>query len=136
MGILFAGILAQQDQGGGSAVMSLIYLVIGVLVIASLWKVFTKAGKPGWAAIIPIYNIYVLLQIVGRPWWWLLLMLIPFVNFIIAIIVYIDLAKSFGKGVGFGIGLLFLSFIFLPMLAFGDARYVGPAAAQGSPAMA
>ena len=137
MGILFAGILAQQDQGGGgSAVMSLIYLVIAVIVIASLWKVFTKAGKPGWAAIIPIYNLYVLLQIVGRPWWWLLLMLIPIVNFIIAIIVYIDLAKSFGKGVGFGIGLLFLSFIFLPILGFGDAQYVGPVAAQGSPAMA
>lgn len=137
MGILFAGILAQQDQGGGgSAIMSLIYLVIGVIIIASLWKVFTKAGKPGWAAIIPIYNIYVLLQIVGRPWWWLLLMLIPFVNFVIAIIVYIDLAKSFGKGVGFGLGLLFLSFIFFPILGFGDAQYVGPAAAQGSPAMA
>jgi Family of unknown function (DUF5684) len=137
MGILFAGILAQQDQGGGgSAIMSLIYLIIAVIVIASLWKVYTKAGKPGWAAIIPIYNLYVLLQIVGRPWWWLLLMLIPVVNFIIAIIVYIDLAKSFGKGVGFGIGLLFLSFIFLPILGFGDAQYVGPAAAQGSPAMA
>jgi hypothetical protein len=137
MGILFAGILAQQDQGGGgSAIMSLIYLVIGVIVIAGVWKVFTKAGKPGWAAIIPIYNIYVLLQIVGRPWWWLLLMLIPFVSFVIGIIVMIDLAKSFGKGVGFGLGLLFLSFIFFPMLGFGDAQYVGPAAAQGSPAMA
>jgi uncharacterized protein DUF5684 len=137
MGILFAGILAQQDQGGGgSAIMSLIYLVIGVIVIAGVWKVFTKAGKPGWAAIIPIYNIYVLLQIVGRPWWWLLLMFIPVVNFVIGIIVMIDLAKSFGKGVGFGLGLLFLSFIFYPMLGFGDAQYVGPAAAQGSPAMA
>ena len=137
MGILFAGILAQQDQGGGAGVVgSLIYLILAVLLIASLWKVFTKAGKPGWAAIVPIYNLIVLFQIVGRPWWWLLLMLIPFVNFIIAIIVYIDLAKSFGKGVGFGIGLLFLSFIFLPILAFGDAQYVGPAAAQGSPAMA
>jgi hypothetical protein len=137
MGILFAGILAQQDQGGGAGVVgTLIYLIIAVLLIASLWKVFTKAGKPGWAAIIPIYNIFVLLQIVGRPWWWLLLMLIPFVNFVIAIIIYIDLAKSFGKGVGFGIGLLFLSFIFFPILGFGDAQYVGPAAAQGSPAMA
>jgi hypothetical protein len=137
MGILFAGILAQQDQGGGAGVVgSLIYLILAVLLIASLWKIFTKAGKPGWAAIIPIYNLFVLLEIVGRPWWWLLLMLIPIVNIIVAIIVYIDLAKSFGKGVGFGIGLLLLSVIFFPILGFGSAQYVGPAAAQGSPAMA
>jgi hypothetical protein len=134
---LFAGIVAQQDQGGGG-ISNLLGLVIAVVVIAALWKIFTKAGKPGWAAIIPIYNVIVLLQIVGRPWWWLLLMLIPLVNLVILIIVYIDLAKSFGQGTLFGIGLIIpiLNFILLLYLGFGSPQYVGPAAAQGSPAMA
>lgn len=106
----------------------LIVLAIWVLLIASMWMTFAKAGKPGWAAIVPIYNLWVLLEIVGRPGWWLILMLIPFVNFIILIIVCIDLAKSFGKGAGFGIGLLLLGFIFFPILGFGSDTYVGPAA--------
>jgi len=94
----------------------------------AMWKVFTKAGEPGWASIIPIYNLYIWCKIVGRPWWWILLMLIPFVNFIVAIILCIDLAKSFGKGVGFGIGLALLGIIFFPILGFGSAQYQGPAA--------
>ncbi|MGC2626644.1 MAG: DUF5684 domain-containing protein, partial [Candidatus Udaeobacter sp.] len=93
-----------------------------ILILAAWWKIFTKAGQPGWACIIPIYNLYIWCKIVGRPWWWLLLMLIPFVNFIIAIILLIDLAKSFGKGVGFGIGLLLLPFIFFTILGFGSAQ--------------
>ena len=103
--------------------------LIGLLLIVALWKVFTKAGQPGWASIIPIYNLYVWCKIVGRPWWWILLMLIPFVNFIIAIILCIDMAKSFGKGAGFGIGLALLGIIFLPILGFGSAQYQGAAAA-------
>jgi len=103
-----------------------LYLAIFVLMIASMWVVFTKAGQPGWAAIVPIYNIIVLLNIVGKPWWWLLLMLIPIVNIVIAIIVYHNLSLSFGKGAGFTVGLIFLAIIFLPILAFGDAKYVGP----------
>jgi len=95
-----------------------------------MWKVFTKAGQPGWASIIPIYNLYVWCKIVGRPWWWILLMLIPFVNFIILIILCIDMAKSFGKGAGFGIGLAFLGIIFWPILGFGSAQHQGPAVAQ------
>ena len=91
--------------------------------------IFDKAGQPGWAALIPIYNVIVLLQIVGRPVWWFILMLIPFVGFIIGILVVVDLAKSFGQSVGFAIGFLFLPFIFAPLLAFGDASYRGPAAA-------
>src|SRR5436853_7723597 len=83
-------------------------LLIALLLIVAMWKVFTKAGQPGWASIIPIYNLYVWCKIVGRPWWWILLMLIPFVNFIILIILCIDMAKSFGKGAGFGIGLALL----------------------------
>jgi hypothetical protein len=114
----------------------LFYLAIIVVVIAGMWKVFTKAGQPGWAAIVPIYNIVILLKIVGRPVWWLVLLLIPFVNFVILILVSIDVAKSFGKGPGFGIGLWLLSFIFYPILGFGDAQYVGPAAAGAAPARA
>jgi len=137
MGILFTGIVAQQNNGGGMGILGmLIYLVVIVLLIAAMWQIFTKAGKPGWAAIIPIYNIIVLLEIVGRPWWWLLLLFVPIVNLVIAILMYIDLAKSFGKGVGFALGLLFLGFIFFPILGFGSARYLGPAAAQGQPAIA
>ena len=96
-----------------------------ILLIASFWKIFTKAGQPGWAAIIPIVNTYFLIKVAGRPGWWLILLLIPFVNVIIWIILSIDVAKAFGKGAGFGIGLLLLPFIFYPVLAFGSAQYQG-----------
>ena len=109
------------------------YLAFTILMLAAWWKIFTKAGQPGWACLIPIYNLYVWCKIVGRPWWWILLMLIPFVNFIIAIILIIDLAKSFGKGVGFGIGLLLLPVIFFPILGFGSAQYQGPSAGGLTP---
>lgn len=102
------------------------YLAIVVLMIASLWKIYTKAGKPGWACLVPIYNIIVLLEIVGKPWWWILLMMIPIANFVILIMMYHQLSLSFGKGAGFTVGIIFLSYIFLPILAFGDAKYVGP----------
>ncbi len=82
-----------------------------------MWKVFVKAGQPGWASI-PIYNLYVWCKIVGRPGWWIILMLIPFVNIIVGIVLCIDMAKSFGKGAGFGIGLAFLGIIFLPILGW------------------
>ena len=109
-------------------ITGIIYLAIVVLMIASMWIIFGKAGKPGWACLIPIYNIIVMLQIVGKPWWWLLLMLIPIVNFVIIIMVLYLLAKVFGKGAGFFIGMLLLGIIFLPILAFGDAKYVGTGA--------
>jgi len=111
-----------------NSLVLIIDIVVGVLVIASMWVIYSKAGKPGWAAIIPFYNFYVILQIVGRPDWWLILMFIPFVNFVVAILVYFDLAKSFGQGSGFGCGLVILPIIFLPILAFGDYKYQGPAA--------
>ncbi len=107
------------------------WLAFTILMIAAWWKIFSKAGQPGWAAIIPIYNWIVWCKIVGRPWWWILLMLIPFVNLIILIILMIDLAKSFGKGVGFGIGLILLPFIFFLILGFGSAQYQGPSASPG-----
>lgn len=87
-----------------------------------------KAGQPGWASIIPIYNLIVFLQIVGRPIWWFILLLIPLVNIIIMIILIIDFAKSFGKGVGFAILAIFFGFITMPMIAFGSATYQGPSA--------
>jgi uncharacterized membrane protein YhaH (DUF805 family) len=98
-----------------------------ILMIAAMWRVFSKAGQPGWAAIIPIYNFYVMCKVAGRPGWWLLLMLIPFVNFVIAIILTVDIAKRFGKGVGFAIGMIILPFIFWPILGFGSAQYQGGA---------
>ncbi len=97
--------------------------------IVAMWKVYTKADRPGWAVIIPIYNIYVWCKIVGRPGWWVILLFIPIVNFVIDIILSIDLARSYGKGAGFGIGIFFLPIIFLPILGFGSATYEGPSAA-------
>lgn len=111
-----------------------VYGVVIIVMIAAMWKVFTKAGKPGWAAIIPIYNFIVMLEIIGRPIWWLVLMFIPFVNFVVFIIIAVDMAKSFGRSAGYGIGLAFLPFIFYLMLGFGPATYQGPAAAAaGTP---
>ena len=106
-----------------SDVVILIYVAIVVLVIAGFWQVFTKAGEAGWKSIIPIWNIIVLLRIVGRPLWWIILLLIPLVNIVISLIVCLDLAKRFGKGNGFGVGLWLLGFIFVPILGFGDATY-------------
>jgi hypothetical protein len=106
--------------------MLIIWLAIVILFIASFWKIFTKAGEPGWACLVPIYNAIVFLRIAGKPWWWLLLFLIPLVNLVIMIMVTISFAKAFGKDVGYAIGLIFLGFIFYPMLAFGDATYTKP----------
>ena len=123
-------------SAGTSPVPAIIGLLVALLMIVAMWKVFVKAGQPGWASIIPIYNLYVWCKIVGRPGWWIILMLIPFVNIIVGIVLCIDMAKSFGKGAGFGIGLAFLGIIFLPILGFGSAQYLGAAAvevAQGTP---
>ena len=105
----------------GMGVFALVWLALVVLMIAALWKVFAKAGEPGWAAIIPIYNYVVLDRIAGRPVWWIILWL--FIGPIPWIVVSFDLAKRFGKGAGFAIGLILLPFIFYPMLAWGDATY-------------
>jgi len=124
---------SSQGQAPGP-LFWIFWLAFMILMIAACWKIFTKAGQPGWASIIPIYNWYILCKIVGRPGWWVILLLIPFVNFIVGIILCIDLAKSFGKGVGFGIGLIRLGVIFFPVLGFGSAQYQGPAAGGLTPA--
>ena len=120
--LVLAQVDALQNQGLGMTVFEIALLV---LLFAGMWKVFQKAGKPGWAAIIPIYNIIVLLQIAEKPLWWIVLYFIPIVNFVAVILVSIAVAKRFGKGVGFGIGIALLPFVFYPILGFGDARYGG-----------
>lgn len=127
-------LMQQGDVDGGSAaVLIVVYVAIAVFYLASFWKVYTKAGQPGWAAVIPIYNFIILMKIIGRPWWWILLFLVPIVNIVVLFIVYIDLAKSFGRSTGFGVGLALLGIIFLPILAWGPATYQGPAAAPPAP---
>jgi Ca2+/Na+ antiporter len=125
-----------QNDGSNAAgavfggVMMLFWLAVMVVVIIGGWKMFEKAGQPGWAILIPFYNLYIMLKIAGRPGWWLLLYLIPLVNLVIAIIVAIDIAKAFGQSAVFGFFLLFLlGGIGYLILGFGNYRYQGPAAA-------
>jgi hypothetical protein len=125
------GELAQvtYDTSGAAAGAILLWVVVVyALIVVPYWVIFTKTGQPGWPALIPIYNYYIVLKIIGRPGWWLLLYLVPVVNIVILIIVANDLSKSFGHGVGFTLGLIFLSVIFLFILAFGSSTYRGPAA--------
>jgi hypothetical protein len=110
------------------------YLFVLVIIYAALWKIFTKAGKPGWAAIIPIYNTIVLLEIVGKPVWWFLLFLIPCVNFVFLIWTVNLLCKSFGKSEGFTVGMILLGPIFICILGFGDSVYLGPSAKEAQAA--
>jgi Family of unknown function (DUF5684) len=121
-----------NDSGSG-LVIGMIGVVVALVVIAvmvaAMWKVFAKAGQPGWAALVPIYNLVVLLNIVGKPLWWIILFAVPIANIYALFAIAIALAKSFGKSTGFGLGLVFLSIFFYPVLGFGSARYVGPATA-------
>lgn len=100
-----------------------IMLFIVVFMIVSMWKIYEKAGQPGWASIVPIYNIIVYIKIIKKPMWWILMFLIPVVNYVFLIWSVNLLSKRFGKDVGFTIGLLLLGFVFYPILAFGDAKY-------------
>lgn len=108
-------------------IIGIIWLALMIIMLAANWKIYEKAGKKGWASLIPVYNTIVLLEIVGKPIWWIFLFLIPFVNIIFAIWVTNLLSKSFGKDEAFTVGLILLSFIFYPLLGFGSAKYVGPA---------
>ena len=109
----------------GSGVVIFFYIAILVLLVASGWQVFSKAGEAGWQVLIPIWNLIVVLKIVGRPWWWIILWFIPLVNIVISLIVSLNLAKSFGRGGGFGVGIWLLGFIFVPILGFGSATTWG-----------
>jgi len=99
---------------------------LAIFQIVAMWKVFIKAGQPGWAAIIPIYNIYIMTKIGGKPGIWVLLFFIPFVNFIFLIWLYNMISKSFGNDEGFTVGLVLLGIIFWAILGFGSAKYLGP----------
>lgn len=120
-----SGILA-----GVGVTFVIIYLAVVIIAIAGVWKTFEKAGKPGWAAIIPFYNIYIMIEIVGKPGIWLLWMIIPCVNIVFLVWLYNLMSKSFGKEEGFTVGLVLLGFIFWPILGFGSAKYVGPSASE------
>ena len=105
---------------------SILPIAIAILMIASLWIIFNKAGRPGVAAIIPIWNVIELIRISGKPLWWILLLLIPIVNLVILIIVLNGVSKGFGKEAGFTVGLVLLPVVFFPILAFGKATYSAP----------
>jgi hypothetical protein len=119
--------MSTESTGLFGGLFGIVMLAVFAVMIASMWKVFVKAGQPGWAALVPVYNLITLLKITGKPLWWLALFCVPFANFVVIVLIMINLAKSFGRGTGFGIGLLFLGVVFFPILAFGDARYQGPA---------
>lgn len=114
---------------GGLGIMSFLPAIVFLVFTAvCYWKIFEKAGRPGWQGIIPVANLYFLTELVGKPvWWFIVILLVPCVNIVFIIMLNIELAKAFGKTTGFGILLTLFGIIFLPILAFGDAKYVGPA---------
>ena len=116
-------IAAASASSSSPGVVLLIPLAIFVFYVVAGWKVFAKAGEPGWGIFVPIYNLYLVCKISGRPEWWLILFFIPLVNVVIGLIVAMDIAKAFSKSSGFGIGLWLLGFIFVPILGFGSAQY-------------
>ena len=123
-------LLGQTASGSGDAAGALVVMVALLFYFAVIafyvvvgWKIFAKAGRPGWAVIVPIYNAIVFIRMAGRPAWWFLLFLIPVVNIAITFIVYIDFCRKFGKGTGFAVLTVFFGAITLPILAFGSAQY-------------
>ncbi len=120
---MYDDMYASEAVAGFGIVFWIFYFALIIFMIVVMWKIFVKAGKPGWGCIIPIYNIILQLEIAGRPFWWIFLMFIPIVNIVIAIIVLFDIAKAFGKSGGFAIGMLFLPIIFFPILAFDSSEY-------------
>lgn len=113
-----------MGESDSSSIMSIVYLVIMLATLVGMWKVFAKAGEPGWAAIIPIYNVWVMVKIAARPWWWfLVILIIPCANIILAIIVWLDILRKFSKPAWHIVLILFFSFAYLPWLGFGDAEF-------------
>lgn len=109
----------------GVLILSLFLLL---LIIVPAWKIFSKAGQPGWKALVPIYNSYIFVEIAGLPWWVFLGFFVPVLNLITVIVVMYYVSQRFGHGMGYGIGLTFLPFIFLPILGYGRSVYVSPVA--------
>ncbi len=114
------------QEGVAALLFPIVFLLFALVPIAGMWLVFKKAGEPGWAAIIPIYNFYVLLRITDNPWWYLLVIIfVPLIGQLLSLKVVYDLAQVFGKGILYTLGLIFLPFVFFPLLGFGDAQYQG-----------
>jgi hypothetical protein len=133
---MLLGQTTTSTSGGlSTGVLILYFIVLWVIIGIPTYFVFKKAGPngdPAWAAFVPIYGFYILLKVVGRPGWWLIWIFIPIAQWVVIIIVYNDLSKSFGHGVGFTLGLIFLSWIFLAILAWGSSTYRGPSAGTGA----
>lgn len=108
-----------------SVIFGILVIAVCVAMIAGMWRVFVKAGQPGWGCLVPIYNLILLLGMAGKPTWWIVLYLIPVVSLVAVVMVSIEIAKKFGQGTGYGLGLAFLPMFFYPMLGFGDAQYQG-----------
>lgn len=111
------------ESGGMPVGFVVVYLVMVALIIVGMWKLFAKADKPGWAALVPIYNLIVMLEMAGKPLWWIVLCVIPGVNIVVSILMIIGLAKNFGRGTGTVVGLILLPMVFLMILGFGSATY-------------
>ena len=112
------------------AVLIILYVLLTALLAASGWFIFANAGQPGWASLVPFYNMWIFIKMIGKPPSWFVFLLIPFVNIVIAILLIFELARVYGKSAGYAVGMLLLPTVFYPMLAFGDARYLGPDAGQ------
>ena len=104
-----------------------------IIPIVAYWKIYLKASQPGWASIIPVYNVVTLLIIIKKPWWWVFLLFVPIVNIVFSVMMMHALSKSFGEDIGFTIGLILLPFVFLPILAFGNFQYIGAGIQQTNP---
>lgn len=109
------------------------WIVVCALMCVTCWPIFTKAGEPGWKCLIPIYGAVVFMRIVGRPWWWVLWLCVPVLGLIPALIVSLDLARVFGKGAGFGLGVALFGPVFMAILAFGKAEYQGTSGSSPKP---
>jgi Family of unknown function (DUF5684) len=105
------------------SLFGIVALVVVIVTIGGVWKVFEKAGRPGWGCLIPIYNVILMLGMPSKPLWWIVLLIIPLVSIVITIMIHIEIAKTFGKSARYSVGLALLPMIFYPMLGFSDARY-------------
>ena len=125
-------LIMQCNGGVGGSLAFWVALAIAIFMITAMWRVFTKAGQPGWGCLIPFYNVYLMLKIAGKPGWWLVFFFIPVINLVVQIVMTIDIARNFGRGGWFAAGLIFLPIIFYPILAFGESLYTGTDRPTGS----
>lgn len=132
MNVINATIAVNLFQNSGDDVnmgpfigFTIVILGITIIMIAAIWRLFTKAGEAGWKSLIPLYNVIIWLKLVGRPFWYLLFLFIPGANVVLWVILGFGTARSFGRGILFALGTTFLPFIFLPLLGFGDSAYIG-----------